>query len=389
MRDRAESGSQTTTAAAQRTARTRFLLLIVRLIFVVLLVVTTMLTVASTSTATEFDFPEVVGAIVASAGVGLIVLLLDAMTPNKQLVSVVGVYLGICLGLVAALALGALIDTIAGAWGFKEGAAGIWVGLVKVVVGLIICYLSVSIVLTTKDDFRLVIPYVEFSRQVRGAKPLLVDSSALIDGRLEALVDAGLVDTPVIVPQFVIDELQSLADSSDRQRRPRGRRGLDVVARLQGNTRAEVRVEQHETHGLPVDRALVELSRREGMRIATTDSALAQVAQIAGVDVLNMHDLAGSLRPTVLTGERMSVEIARAGEQRGQGVGYLADGAMLVVEGAADRVGQTVECTVTNTMQTAAGRIIFAKAEPPASGSVASMAHHATTQSRPGRDSGT
>ncbi|MSR17843.1 MAG: PIN/TRAM domain-containing protein [Phycisphaerales bacterium] len=360
--------------------RPPFLLFTVRLIFVVLLVVTTMLTVSSTSASVEFDFAEVVGTIVASAGVGLAVLLLDALTPNKRLTSIVGVYLGVCLGLVAALAVGSLIDTVAGAWGLNEGPRAIWLGLSKVVVGLVVCYLSVSVVLTTKDDFRLVIPYVEFSRQTRGVRPILLDTSVLIDGRVEFLGASGLLDAPLLVPRFVVDELQALADSPDRRKRLSGKRGLDVVGRLQADPKIEVSIDNHRAQGISVDRALVDLARREGMRLATTDSALAQVAAIHQVQVINLHDLSGSLRPTSLPGDLIEIEITRVGEQTGQGVGHLPDGTMVVVEAGAAMVGQVVSVSTSNSVQTSAGRIIFARIEPSPSGSVSNIMSKATNQ---------
>ena len=160
------------------------------------------------------------------------------MTPNKRLSSVVGVYLGICFGLIAAVAIGFLIDVVAKALGGDQtnsGTVTVYLGISKAALALVLCYLSVSVVLTTKDDFRLVIPYVEFARQVRGVGPLLIDTSALIDGRIDAVGQAGFLDAPILIPTFVLEELQRLADSQDRQKRIRGRRGLDMVSKLQEN----------------------------------------------------------------------------------------------------------------------------------------------------------
>lgn len=362
--------------------------MVVRLAFVVLLVTATMLTVSSTSASAEFGFTDVIGVIVASLGLGLIVLLLDALTPNKRLVSVVGVYLGLCVGLVGALAIGALVDTVANAWGFVEGPGAIWLGLGKVIVGLIVCYFSVSIVLTTKDDFRLVIPYVEFSHQARGVAPLLLDTSVLVDGRLEALAGSGLLDAPLVIPSFVVDELQALADSADKLKRARGRRGLDAIAALQASPRVEVRLQDRDAQGLSTDRALVDLARREHLRIVTTDSPLQSVAGINGVQAVNIHELAGALRPTLIAGEEVQVELVRTGEHEGQGVGFLPDGTMVVVDRASERIGQRVEVLVSNTLQTGAGRIVFAKLAPPAPGSAASMAQRAVARTRPGNGAG-
>lgn len=362
--------------------RTSFLLVAVRLIFTVTLVSVVMATVASARSTAEFGPSTVAGFIIAAAGVALVVLLLDALTPNKRLTSIVGIYIGICLGLVVALAIGALIDIVARAWEVNSDTATLYIGLAKIVVGLVLCYFSVSIVLTTKDDFRLIIPYVEFSKQPRGVRPILLDTSTLVDGRIESIAGSRLLDASLVVPQFVLDELQQLADSADRQKRARGRRGLDVVARLQADPHADVRIEDPSLERKPVDRMLVEFAQRERMRIATTDSALQRIAEISGVASINLHDLASSLRPAVGPGDPIEVEVTRDGEHPGQGVGYLPDGTMVVMEGAADRIGTVAHGVIVNSVQTAAGRILFARLDAPAPGSPDSMAQAATSQPR-------
>lgn len=353
----------------------------VRLIFVALLIVITTVTVASSRSVEEFGPPTVVGFIMAAVGVGATVLLLDFLTPNKRLTSVAGIYFGICAGLVAAVALGALIDMVAGAWEISTGPAQLYLSLTKIILGLILCYLAVSIVLTTREDFRLVIPYVEFDRQPGTIAPILLDSSTLIDGRIEALAGSQLLDAPLVVPKFVLEELQALCDSEDRQKRQKGRRGLDLVARLQANPHSDIRIDPAELDGRGVDRMLVELAVREHMRIATGDRGLQQVARISGVVTINLHEVADALRPPLYAGEQLTVEITRHGDQAGQGVGHLPDGTMIIVDGAAEMVRSTVAGTVTNVLQTAGGRIIFAKFEGPPPGTTESLAHAATRQS--------
>ena len=353
----------------------------VRLIFVALLIVITTVTVASSRSVEEFGPPTVVGFIMAAVGVGATVLLLDFLTPNKRLTSVAGIYFGICAGLVAAVALGALIDMVAGAWEISTGPAQLYLSLTKIILGLILCYLAVSIVLTTREDFRLVIPYVEFDRQPGTIAPILLDSSTLIDGRIEALAGSHLLDAPLVVPKFVLEELQALCDSEDRQKRQKGRRGLDLVARLQANPHSDIRIDPAELDGRGVDRMLVELAVREHMRIATGDRGLQQVARISGVVTINLHEVADALRPPLYAGEQLTVEITRRGDQAGQGVGHLPDGTMIIVDGAAEMVRSTVAGTVTNVLQTAGGRIIFAKFDGPLPGTTESLAHAATRQS--------
>jgi uncharacterized protein YacL len=369
----------------------RLLLLVARLLFLVLLGTVTVLTIASQKAESpeEFNLVTVTSLFLASTAVGVIVLLVDVMTPNKRLTSVVGVYLGICVGLIGALAIGALIDVVSEAWEIKSRAPGqppseleIYLGLAKVVIAIVLCYLAVSIVLTTKDDFRLVIPYVEFSKQMRGVRPLVLDSSVLIDGRIDALGQTGFLSAPLVVPQFVLDELQAMADSGDKLKRAKGRRGLSMVTRLQDNPAIEISIDSTPTEAGSVDHMLLSLAGEQKMRVLTTDFNLEKVARIRGVTVLNLNDLAGAIKPQVLPGEPLAVEIIKRGEGAGQGVGYLADGTMVVVEDASDQVGEEVSAVVTNSLQTSAGRMVFARRIAPAASVAERMAAAATHQPR-------
>ena len=364
----------------------RLLLLVVRLLFLVLLVTVTLLTVASRADQPEeFEFTTLAGLFIGATAVGVIVLLVDARTPNKRLASVVGVYLGICVGLIGALAIGALLDVVAEAWDLTAGPTEIYLGLGKVVIAIVLCYLAVSVVLTTKDDFRLVIPYVQFSKQVRGVRPLLLDSSVLIDGRIEGLGETGFVSAPLVVPHFVLDELQTLADSGDKLKRTRGRRGLNILSKLQSSPYLDVSIDDSDVQGRSVDHKLLQLASDQGLRVLTTDYNLDKVAEIQGVPVLNVNEVAQVLKPQVIPGETLVVEIVKRGESAEQGVGYLPDGTMVVIEDAAERIGEQVSAIVTNSLQTSAGRMIFGRlgdAEGAAPTTVERMAEAATHQKR-------
>ncbi len=357
------------------------LLLVVRLLFLVLLVSVSLLTIAARADAPDqFQFQTLFGVLLASTAVGTIVIVVDVMTPSKRLSSVVGVYLGICFGLIAAIAVGSLVDVVARALGADDGSVPVYLGVSKAALALILCYLSVSVVLTTKDDFRLVIPYVEFARQARGIRAMLVDTSALIDGRIDSVGQAGFIDAPVIIPGFVLEELQRLADSDDRQRRFRGRRGLDMVARLQQNPYLDVAIDESRPEGVGVDAMLVSLARDQEMRILTNDQNLRRIAEINGLRVLNLNDLASGLRAASIPGDQVEIEIVKRGENADQGVGYLPDGTMVVVEQSADRVGESLVATVTNVLQTSAGRLVFARpGTDPLSEEEAAQARHAST----------
>lgn len=353
-------GRRNRLAAADARAQ-RVLMLVLRSVFVVVLISVVVLTVASNRTsALDFGFSTVVGLLLAAVALGLLIVTVDALTPNKRLAWVVGIFAGTMLGLVGAVGVGSVIDLVAGAWDLRESSA-VYLGLVKVTIGIVLVYLSISVVLTTRDDFRLVIPYVEFARQVRGARPLLLDTSVLVDGRIEDLGRTGIIDAPVIVAQFVIDELQSLADSADAAKRQRGRRGLDVLQRLQANPYVDLEIEELRADGRSVDRALVEVAKAERFRIVTTDSGLERVAQINGVACLNLNAVAGAMRTGQVTGEHLRIALVKRGEAAHQGVGFLEDGTMVVVDHGSARVGETVETVVTNTVQTSAGRLIFAR----------------------------
>jgi uncharacterized protein YacL len=190
----------------------------------------------------------------------------------------------------------------------------------------------------------------------------VLDTSALIDGRVADLADAGFLDGLVIVPSFVVAELQRLADNGDGLRRNRGRRGFDVLDRLRRNP--AVRLELDESAPAEtgdVDGKLVALARTRSARLLTNDTALARVASLAGVAVASLNDLAGALRPVALPGEAMQVQILREGKEAGQGVAYLDDGTMVVVEAGKRFIGQSLDVIVTSALQTSAGRMIFAR----------------------------
>jgi uncharacterized protein YacL len=194
-----------------------------------------------------------------------------------------------------------------------------------------------------------------------GQKPILVDTSVIIDGRIADIALAGFVPGALIVPRFVLAELQNIADSDDQMRRGRGRRGLEMLNSLRNTAGVEVQIiEEDITEITEVDAKLVALAKRKGANILTTDYNLNRVAQIEGVRVLNINELSNAIRPVVLPGEEMTVKIVQAGKERNQGVGYLSDGTMIVVDNGDKMIGQDVVTEVTRVFQTVAGKMIFA-----------------------------
>lgn len=294
-----------------------------------------------------------------------IIITVDVLQPRKSLKAMGGLFFGLIVGMLISYGLSLVFDYFQAV--YMPNADSAVVGMVKVVLGIICCYLCVSFILQTKDDIRFVIPYVEFSRQMKGQTPLLLDTSVIIDGRIADIAECGFIDQKVVVPRFVLHELQAVADSSDRLKRGRGRRGLDILNRLQNSDQIDVEMLDEmasgPNSGEPVDTRLLNLAKELNGRVVTIDYNLNKVAKVRGVRVVNINDLAKSLRPVFLPGEAMHVKIIRAGEEQNQGVGYLEDGTMVVVDGGRNAIGETLEVSVTSVLQTSAGRMIFGKAD--------------------------
>jgi len=299
------------------------------------------------------------------------VVFAERLVPRKSLRAMGGLFFGLLVGMVVAYALGLVVDLIAEtsiprAWPTPTSHAA-FIGTLKLLIGVVACYLCISFVLQTKDDIRFIIPYVEFSKQAKGARPIVLDTSTIIDGRVADVCETGAFDAPLIVPRFVLQELQSIADSSDRLKRNRGRRGLDILNKLQRSEKVDVQIIEprwsRREHPETVDQKLVALAKELDARIITCDFNLAKVAQLRGVEAINLNDLANALKPIVLPGESVTVKVIRPGEEASQGVGYLDDGTMVVVEGGRDKIGQEIAITVTSVLQTSAGRMLFGRTE--------------------------
>jgi len=192
--------------------------------------------------------------------------------------------------------------------------------------------------------------------------PKILDTSVIIDGRIAEIADAGFMEGPLVIPQFVLVELQQVADSSDPLKRNRGRRGLDMLQRIQKNPVVAIQIVDTDFPEIrEVDLKLIELALRLDGKIVTNDFNLNKVAQLRGVKILNINDLANCLRPLVLPGEPMRIFVSKEGKEHGQGVGYLDDGTMVVVEGGRRALGRTIDVNVTTVLQTAAGKMIFVR----------------------------
>jgi uncharacterized protein YacL len=258
--------------------------------------------------------------------------------------------LGLILGLVVALLIGLITRTVEVLAPYQS--------YVTVAVSLVLGYLGAVVGIRKRGDIRLSSKRPDGT----GAPPKILDTSVIIDGRIAEICESHFIEGRIIIPKFVLDELQAIADSSDALRRNRGRRGLEILRRMQLRKDLEIVIDSREPDGDDdVDSKLVRFARQHRGKILTNDFNLNKVAELHGIKVLNVNELANALKPVVLPGEEMTVRVTRRGKEPDQGVGYLDDGTMVVVEGASGLVNKTVQVVVTSVLQTAVGRMIFSK----------------------------
>ena len=215
---------------------------------------------------------------------------------------------------------------------------------------------------SNKEDFSLIIPYVRFSPQNKPDNLLLLDTSVIIDGRIADLIEVKFIEGLVVVPRFVLLELQQIADSADEVKRARGRRGFEMLHRLQHNSKIEVRIHDGDfPEEKGVDAKLVRLARGLNAKLFTNDFNLAKVAELQNVTCVNLNEIGHLMKAALMAGEVVHLKIVREGRDKGQGIGYLPDGTMIVVNNGQSHVGQTVSATVLSTVQTGAGVLVFAE----------------------------
>lgn len=287
-----------------------------------------------------------------------VVVTVDVLVPRKRIETISAVYFGILVGLVLTQVVAIALTPMLQESTYREH--------VQLVLAMVFCYGCISLLVQTKDDFRFVIPYIEFAKEVKGLKPYILDTSVVIDGRIADLVETNVLDNQLIMPRFVLAELQAIADSTEKMRRQRGRRGLDILNRLRNHKEIDLKIydrEHPDMEGQPVDMKLVLLAKHLEGKVVTGDYNLNKVARLHNVQVINLNDIANSLKPVFLPGEKVDVRVVKPGEEPGQGVGYLDDGTMIVIENGRDHIGQTVNITVTSVLQTSAGRMIFGRFE--------------------------
>ena len=297
--------------------------------------------------------------VVIGAGAGAVLVLIEAFIHRIGRVSVRG-FSAAVFGLLFGLIMAKLVSDAITLIPFDAGT----IAIVRVVMTWVFCYLGMMMALRGRDEFSVIIPYVRLSRRDRGEEAYLVDTSAVIDGRLLDLCKTRFIEGRLIVPRFVLKELQTVADSTDPIKRSRGRRGLEVLNQLRQLPTIDVRIHEEELPGIAdTDAKLVKLAQILSTQVITNDFNLNRVAEFQDVRVLNVNELSQALRPVVLPGESLEVKPLKEGKEPNQAVAYLDDGTMVVVENGRSLIGQTVKGVVTSVLQTAAGRMVFVRPE--------------------------
>jgi uncharacterized protein YacL len=233
---------------------------------------------------------------------------------------------------------------------------------------------------SNRDEFSLIIPYVRFARETTQHEPLVIDTNVIIDGRISDLCATGFLSRSLIVPRFVLGELQLLADSHDPIKRERGRRGLEILNQLQGSRELDLTIHDAsvEDEEMTIDARLVRTAKLLQARLLTNDSALCQIARLQQIPVLNLNDLSRALSPAVVPGDELELNLVKEGRESHQAVGYLPDGTMIVVNHGRPQLGRVATVVVSSSLQTAGGRLIFAELKEDLRASTPAAARTAT-----------
>ncbi len=290
----------------------------------------------------------------AAAALALAIIFFETRVRRASLRTLIGAAMGSILGIMGATLIGFLI-TVQGALPPDVRA------YVALVLLLLMAYVGLMVG-AAKGEFLDLSALGGFLRERSSRNMKILDTSVIIDGRIADIVETGFLEGVLVIPNFILRELQQIADSPDAHKRNRGRRGLDILHRLQTKHGVTVQFSDVDFPELrDVDQKLIELAKQLDAKIVTNDFNLNKVAQLRGVEVLNINELANALKPVVLPGETMRVFILKEGKEANQGVAYLDDGTMVVVDNARKMIGKTIEATVTSVLQTTAGKMIFGR----------------------------
>jgi len=294
--------------------------------------------------------------ILVGAVASLVMILLEIGLRRVSVSGLSSTVFGLILGLIMAKLIGDAFSL--------AGVSVSTLAVVRVVLTLVFCYLGAVMALRGKDEFNIIIPYVRLRRQDQSEDLAILDTSVIIDGRIQDILKTRFLGGKIAIPRFVLKELQQIADSTDPLKRQRGRRGLEVLHSIQKEAGLNISIREEDFAEVKeVDAKLVKLAKLIDAKILTVDFNLNRVAGIEGVKVLNINELANAIKPVVFPGEEMRIKLIKEGKEHNQAVGYLEDGTMVVVEDARRMIGQEVRVAVTSVLQTQAGRMIFTKIE--------------------------
>ncbi len=304
----------------------------------------------------EWDDYRIIGGFVGML-IGVLVVLVDLMLKGFSLRGLSALTFGLAVGSVISYLLGTSPL-------FIRGDEQI-VYLSRLTLFLVVTYVCTVIALRGKDEFNLVIPYVRFVPHEVEVPLVVVDTSALIDGRIGRICETGFLSGALIIPRFVLEELQRVADSTEPGKQARGRRGLEVLGSLRRIKQLDLRIHESEARAEEVEAKLVFLAQSMKAKLLTTDYNLAKMAEFHGVPWLNLNALAKSIRRELLVGESIEIDLVKTGREEHQGVGYIEDGSMVVVEEARALVGTRVTARITSILPSAGGKLIFARLTGP------------------------
>lgn len=299
---------------------------------------------------------------VAGFAIGFVLVVVEYFMFERLVKNLYSILFGLAVGIAIGHILLQLAKTLLEYLPRAEQAVGKDLFPFDTMIVLVCGYIGVAISLKYLARFKAVLPFIHVRQEMHGSNQVVIDTSALIDGRVVELVEKNLFDYHLLVPRYVSVELQQVADSSDKSKRERGRHGLDNLNNLKKNPLADLEfIEERIPQGFSVDEAIVALAKQRNAKVLTTDYNLNKFAQVQGVAVINLNELASVLRTANLPGDQLRLKIVKRGENEGQGVGYLSDGTMVVVENASRRIGNVEDIEVQSVIQTSAGKMLFAR----------------------------
>ena len=293
------------------------------------------------------------GAVLGFLG-GVFVICLDIYFKRFTVRNILSVLLGLALGLMVHRLYMMVFNYAGFSAGFQNQMA--------ILSAILFSYLGMVTVLRGQEEFTLMIPFVKLDTKGSGEELILLDTSVIIDGRIADIAETHFMSGKLVLPRFVLKELQLISDSSDPLKRNRGRRGLDILNRMKANQNISIKINEMDFEEFnTVDAKLVKMAQVTNAKLFTNDFNLNKVAELQGVKVLNINELANALKPIVMPGELMQVKVLKEGKEHDQGIAYLDDGTMVVVDNGRRRLGQTLTVSITSVLQTQAGRMIFAR----------------------------